>query len=131
MVQLEKSFCEEFMARYAMGMRLAIAIELVRRYGYSQLQAARLAGVSQPLLNYVLNNRRKPRHLYRILSDKYCGEVVAKAAELLASNKRIDMCMLCELYRRIANIPGPCRHSHYRGHDGTSFYRNGFYQTSR
>ncbi|MEM2220890.1 MAG: hypothetical protein QW836_10005 [Ignisphaera sp.] len=49
---LRKSFCEQFIKVYSTPIRVAIALNLINKYSFSRLQAAKTVGIPQPLLNY-------------------------------------------------------------------------------
>lgn len=104
---LVRAYCEVFAKKYATALRVAVAKELVEKYGMSQLEASRLAGVPQPLLNYVLRGRRRPRGLDEVERDPEARKLVESAAEALSKGKVVSMCSLCaEARKRCPSIAG-------------------------
>lgn len=91
---LHRTRCE-VLRKYSTAIRLAVAMELVRRHGKSQLEASRLAGVKQPLLNYVLNGRRRLPLLEELYSDERALAAIQRAADLIAMGKDVSMCYFC------------------------------------
>lgn len=104
---LTRAYCEIFAKKCATAIRVAVAKELVTRYGMSQVEASRLAGIPQPLLNYVLKNKRKIRGLDQLYSTPEAVELVKSIAETLYRGKTVDMCNVCiELRRRCIAVFG-------------------------
>ncbi|HID80330.1 MAG TPA: hypothetical protein EYP48_01260 [Ignisphaera sp.] len=92
---LKKAFCELFIARSASSIRLAIAMELVTTFGVSQSKAAKLAGIPQPLLNYVLRGKRSVFGLNEIYKSKEAVNVIREVAKELLSGRILYLCDVC------------------------------------
>jgi len=93
---LKKAYCEEFIGKYSVPVRLAVALDLVRRYNYTQLQAAKTVNIPQPLLNYVIHGKRKPRFLSILLSSGEILGVIEKITDQIANGKTLSMCDFCK-----------------------------------
>ncbi len=103
---LERSFCEIFVSKYATAIRVAIAKELMEIYGISQLKASRLVGISQPLLSYAINNKRKIGGLKELYSNPITVELIRIIAKRLYEEKiSIDMCKVCTIFRSHRMFP--------------------------
>jgi predicted transcriptional regulator len=107
---IEKSFCEKFIKKYSTAVRVAVALDLMRRYNMSQFQAAKLVNLPQPLLHYVLHKKRRIRGLEEILSDAAALEKIKKFSDKVARGERIDMCEICMSLRSL----GAFRNSRHR-----------------
>lgn len=62
------SFCEIFAKKLLPSIKLYIAYKLVREHGFTQLEASKILGIKQPLINYMLSGKRKPKYL-QLLSE--------------------------------------------------------------
>jgi len=100
---LKKAYCEEFIGKYSASVRLAVALELVKKHKFTQLQAARIVNIPQPLLNYVIHGKRKPRFLNVLLSNDKVVSVIESLADQIASGKTISMCDFCKILKNIAS----------------------------
>ena len=89
------SFCEEYAARYSRLIRIAVAAHLVQRHGLTQVKAARLTGVQQPMLNYVLRGHRRPQGLDELEKLPGFQELVEWIAQRLLAGESVDMCTIC------------------------------------
>jgi predicted transcriptional regulator len=98
---IEKSFCEKFIKKYSTAVRVAVALDLMRRYNMSQFQAAKLVNLPQPLLHYVLHKKRRIRGLEEILSDADALEEIKKFSDRVARGERMDMCEICMSLRSL------------------------------
>ena len=97
------SFCEEYAARYSRLIRIAVAIHLVRRHGLTQVKAAKLTGIQQPLLNYVLRGHRRPQGLDELEKLPGFQGLVEWIAQRLLEGRTVDMCDVC---RRLLSLMG-------------------------
>lgn len=98
-----KTFCEVFVRHVLPSLRLYLAETLVREYGFTQLEASRLLGISQPLVNYAVNKRRKPKMIERVASTAYLRSELDRIARGLAEGRvRPDnlACGLCAVLRK-------------------------------
>ncbi len=97
---IKKSFCEVFVTKYSTAIRVLIAKELMERYGLSQLKASKLAGIPQPLLNYIINKKRKLKGLEELNKNPKIADLIRSIAEEIYKGLDIDMCTICILLRR-------------------------------
>lgn len=97
---IRRSFCEIFAARYSTAIRVMIARELMEKFGLSQLKASKLAGIPQPLLNYVINGKRKVRGLDELYRNPKVANLIKSIAEDVYKGLDIDMCAICILLRK-------------------------------
>uniref|UniRef100_A0A7J3ZLG1 Uncharacterized protein n=1 Tax=Fervidicoccus fontis TaxID=683846 RepID=A0A7J3ZLG1_9CREN len=101
---LRKSLCEKFIKRYSTAIRIAIALDLIRRYNLSQLQSAKLTEVPQPLINYVLQGRRRIRGLEEILGNPEVYNMLKEVSDRIMGGEKIDLCEICMRMRSTLNI---------------------------
>lgn len=98
-----RSFCEVYVKHVLPLLRLCLAEKLVTKYGFTQLEASRALGISQPLVNYIVNKRRIPRMAEKLLDIAEVMKVLDKTAEDLARreyNASNLACNLCAVLRR-------------------------------
>jgi len=88
---ITKSFCEVFIKNYSTTVRIAIALDLMKRYGLSQFQVAKLTKLPQPLINYVIQGRRKIRGLEKILNNTEMYKVIREFSDELMQGKSIEI----------------------------------------
>lgn len=101
---IKKSFCEQFIKKYSTSVRMAIALKLINKHGLSQFQAAKTVGVSQPLLNYFINGRRRYTELEKILKDRKIVEIIDEVANEIINGSELDMCKICIRIREALDI---------------------------
>jgi len=98
-----RSYCEVYVRSVLPSLRLYLAEKLVKDYGLTQLEVSRMLGISQPLVNYVVNRRRRPKMLEKLLSMPQLKNALDKEARELAL-KEVDpsnlACDLCFVLRR-------------------------------
>jgi predicted transcriptional regulator len=97
---LTRAYCEEFV-KYSTSIRLAVALDLVNRYKYTQLQAARAVNIPQPLLSYVIHGKRKPRYLDLIMNNSELKGTIEKLADQIASGKPLLLCDFCRVFKHV------------------------------
>ena len=98
------SFCEIYTRKLLPSIKLYMAYRLVKDYGFTQLEASRLLGVKQPLINYVLSGRRRPRYLKLITSTPEIREYIDKVVESIASKhgrKSEELTITCDICNMI------------------------------
>ena len=101
---LKKSLCEEFIKHYSTAVRIAIALDLIKRYNLSQFQAAKLIGVPQPLINYVLQGRRKIRGLKEILNNPEIYSTLKEISDKMIRGEEISLCEICMKIRNTLHL---------------------------
>jgi len=85
-VMYRYSFCEVFSRKILPSIKLYIAYKLVSEYGFTQLEASKILGVKQPLINYLLSGRRKPKHMETILNNVLIRKIAEEIAGEIASS---------------------------------------------
>lgn len=105
---IRKSFCEQFMRSYSTVIRIAIALNLVNKYGLTQFQAAKVVGLPQPLLNYVIQGRRRIPNLEKILKNESISKLINELSHrLMSRGAELDMCEICIRIRGALGLPQP------------------------
>lgn len=95
-----RSYCEVYVKSVLPSLRLYLAEKLVKDYGLTQLEVSRMLGISQPLVNYVVNKKRRPKMLENLVSMTQLKNALDKKAKELAfkeadpSNLACDFCRL-------------------------------------
>ena len=103
---IRKSFCEQFIRGYSTAIRIAIALNLVNKYGLTQFQAAKAVGLPQPLLNYIIQGRRRIPNLERILRNEGFSELIDELSyRLLSKGAELNMCEICIRIRKTLGLP--------------------------
>ncbi|MEM2005969.1 MAG: transcriptional regulator [Zestosphaera sp.] len=92
-----KTFCEVFVKHVLPSLRLYLAVKMVSEHGFSQLEASRLLGISQPLVNYVVNKRRKPKMIERLTSMDHLKSELDRIAKDLAEGRVKSESLACDL----------------------------------
>ncbi len=96
------SFCEVFARKILPPLKIYIGYKLVVEHGFTQLEASKILGVKQPLINYYITGRRKPKYLDKILDipgvKQYVDDLVDKIAEKKNSIDNLS-CILCIFFR--------------------------------
>jgi len=104
------AFCEVFTKKLLPSIKLYIAYKLVSEYGFTQLEASRVLGVKQPLINYLLSGRRIPKYIELIHSNPVLKNIVDGLAEDI-SNNRLNpstmsiACTICKALRESNILP--------------------------
>ncbi len=98
---ITKSFCEQFIKKYSTAIRIAIALDLMNRYNMSQLRAAKLVDLPQPLLHYVIYRKRRIKGLERLLNDATILETIKKLSDRVVKGEQVDMCEICMSLRKL------------------------------
>lgn len=100
------SLCEVFVRRVLPSLRMLLAEELVVRHGFTQLEAAKTLGISQPLINYYLRGRRRFRGVEKLLRVPGIKRIVECVAKTIAEERSLGnevtsniACMLCKALR--------------------------------
>lgn len=98
-----RSYCEVYVRNVLPSLRLYLAEKLVRDYGLTQLEVSRMLGISQPLVNYVVNKRRRPKMLEKLANIPQLRNMLDKKARELATREadsRDLVCDFCFILRR-------------------------------
>ncbi len=92
-----KSFCEVYVKHVLPSLRLCLAEKLVTKYGFTQLEASRAVGISQSLVNYIVNKRRRPKMAEKLLEIAEVMKVLDETAEDLARREYSTSNLVCDL----------------------------------
>lgn len=95
------SYCEVFVKYILPAVRLLIARELIERHGFSQLEAAKALGISQPLINYFIKGRRNPKCVQEIAKSESVMRVVKYFAECIKEREDCAEELSCNLCQAI------------------------------
>ncbi|MET1159397.1 MAG: transcriptional regulator [Thermoprotei archaeon] len=106
------ALCEIYAKKILPAVKLYIAVRLVKDYGYTQLEASRLLGVKQPLVNYMLSGKRKPKYIDLLLSIEEFKKIIDEVVSEIVSNKLIInsgngslACYLCKMLKDSSILP--------------------------
>jgi len=106
---MKTSYCEVYIRHILPNVRVYIAEKLVKQYGFSQLEVAKLLGVTQPLINYYVTGRRKPKNTDKLVEIPVIRKVVDEAVSCLISNRKECLknltCVLCNVIRSSEELP--------------------------
>ncbi|ADV65156.1 helix-turn-helix domain-containing protein [Desulfurococcus mucosus] len=109
-----KAFCEVLNRKIMPTAKSYIAVKLVREYGFTQLEVARILDMKQSAVNYVLTGRRKPKYYESLLSIHGFKQLLDETAASLGTGGSIgfNQCDLCRslflrgLYRSVIEAVG-------------------------
>lgn len=98
---MELSFPCELSAKYVIpALRLMIAKRLIEKHGLTQLEVAKLLGVTQPSISHYLNSKRGIRMAKTLSRSRDVREYVDRyVEEIMASGsppKDMPFCAICE-----------------------------------
>ena len=115
----------ELVTKYVLpAVRSLIARELVDRYGFSQVAAAKMLGITQATISHYLYSKRGEKYLEKMSSNEDIMRMAKELADGIA-NKSIsdvelmtricDICLsirskrlLCDIHRELNIISGNC-----------------------
>jgi len=89
-------FCEVYARALLPTLRALIAKELVDNYGFSQWSAAKVLGITQPLINYYLSGKRGSKLMKALSSSEDVRRYVELIAKSIAEG-RFEGRSFCEL----------------------------------
>ncbi len=102
------SLCEVFTKKLLPSIKLYLAYRLIRDFNYSQLRVSNILGVKQPLINYFLSGRRKPRLIDFIQSNSEFRRILDNIAYDIASTgfeqNNCIACRICIVLRKTGFI---------------------------
>jgi len=109
-----KTFCEVLNRKIMPSIKSYIAVKLVREYGFTQLEVARILGMKQSAVNYAITGRRTPKFYSKVLGVEALASLLDEAASKLARDKGhvFNQCELCHaiikkgIYREILSAIG-------------------------
>lgn len=99
-------YCQVFNKKFLPAFRALLASKLVKEYGLTQTEVARLLGVKQSLVNYIVTGRRKVKYAEALGNIGFIRRLVDETAGELASGKKTldeEACKICsQLFRENA-----------------------------
>lgn len=94
-------YCQVFNKKFLPAFRALLAHKLVREYGLTQTEVARLLGVKQSLVNYIITGRRKVKYAESLSNIGFIKQLVDETAEELASSKKTLDEQACKICRQL------------------------------
>lgn len=88
------------------AIRSLVAKELIERYGFTQMTAARKLGITQAAISYYRDAKRGGRRLKQLEANQAVGKGVDELAEGIAKGLlseeevALKFCQLCEYLRK-------------------------------
>jgi predicted transcriptional regulator len=90
-----KAYCETYVKKVLPAIKAYIACTLVRKHGYSQLKVAKILGMKQPAVNYIVTGRR-PIHCIVVLEKTpELKKILDDYIEDLKKGFPFDPCVIC------------------------------------
>jgi len=107
-----KLFCEVYVKCILPALRALVAKIMVKEYGLSQLDAAKILGVTQASINYYLSGKRGQKVLAELELIDEVRRIANEIARRLIEERRLDhtdyFCRLCILLKNneslLANV---------------------------
>jgi predicted transcriptional regulator len=91
-----KAYCETYVKKVLPAIKAYIACTLVRKHGYSQLKVAKILGMKQPAVNYIVTGRR-PIHCIVVLEKTpELKKILDDYIEDLKKGFPFDPCVICK-----------------------------------
>jgi predicted transcriptional regulator len=92
-----KSFCEVYNRKILPAVRMYLSRKLVLEYKLSQLDAAKILGLKQSLVNYAVTGRRRSKYFEVILGFEAFRKYLDSLAMEMSSKKHREpyACELC------------------------------------
>lgn len=98
-----KLFCEVYVKCILPALRALIAKIMVKEYGLSQLDVAKILGVTQASINYYLSGKRGRKVLTELELIDEVRRITSEVARRLIEERRLDssdyFCRLCMLLK--------------------------------
>ncbi|MGB9827107.1 MAG: transcriptional regulator [Thermosphaera sp.] len=97
-----KSFCEVYNRKILPAVRMYLSRKLVLDYNLSQLDAAKILGLKQSLVNYAVTGRRRSKYFEVILGFKDFRRYLDDLAVEMSTKKYRGpyVCDLCQFLMR-------------------------------
>lgn len=98
-----KPFCEIIVADILPALRALVANELVQSYGFSQFDASRKLGMTQPAISHYRRKLRGGRAKLLQSNELVMGLIKTLAAEITSSNMEFSRLheKICEICRKV------------------------------
>ncbi|OYT37576.1 MAG: hypothetical protein B6U89_07115 [Desulfurococcales archaeon ex4484_58] len=100
------ALCEVYTRKLLPSIKLYLAYRLVVDYKLSQLEVSRILGIKQPLVNYVVSGKRRPRYIDLLLSIPEIREGLDNILSMIAGSRSGVIegsslaCTICDIIRR-------------------------------
>lgn len=80
--------------------RAYIAFTLVNKHGLSQFKVARLLGMKQPAVNYLVRRKRGAKYMVTLENTPELKKMLDNLAKTICDSGIFDPCELCRMLRR-------------------------------
>jgi len=101
---ITKTYCEIFAKKLLPAARAYIAFVLASEYNLSQLKIARILGMKQPAVNYLVRGKRGAKYICEIKNAPELRSVLDDLARKVYSSGAFNPCKLCEVLRKDATL---------------------------
>lgn len=91
-----RSFCEIYTKKILPAIRAYIACTLVKQYKMPQLRVAKILGIKQPSVNYLVTGRRKVRCMELIDAIPEVKKMLDDYIAQLYMGRSFDPCVICD-----------------------------------
>lgn len=99
-----KPLCEIVVKYMLPAIRYLIAKELIEKYSFPQMSAAKVLGLSQAAISYYMNSKRGQKWVSILSQNKDVIKLIESTAKEIAESKEgenIDLCRLCLMIREL------------------------------
>lgn len=91
-----RSFCEIYTRKILPVIRAYIACTLVKQYKMPQLRVAKILGIKQPSVNYLVTGRRKVKCMELVDAVPGVKKILDEYIAQLYMGKSFDPCVVCD-----------------------------------
>ena len=91
-----KAYCETYVKKVLPAIKAYIACTLVRKHGYSQLKVAKILGMKQPAVNYIVTGRRSIHCIVVLEKTPELKKILNDYIEDLKKGVPFDPCVICK-----------------------------------
>lgn len=99
-----KPLCEIVVKYMLPAIRYLIAKELIETYGFLQMSAAKVLGLSQAAISYYMNSKRGQKWVSILSENEEVIKLIKSIAKEIAESKEeinVDLCKLCLMIREL------------------------------
>ncbi|MEM4718131.1 MAG: hypothetical protein QXE81_05170 [Desulfurococcaceae archaeon] len=93
---ITRSFCEIYTRKILPVIRAYIACSLVKQYNTPQLKAAKILGIKQPSVNYMITGRRRVRCIELLDSVPELKKILDDYIVEVYKNGLFNPCVVCD-----------------------------------
>lgn len=100
-----KPLCEVVVKYMLPALRYLIAKELIENYGFPQMSAAKVLGLSQAAISYYMNSKRGQKWVSILTQNEEVVKLIKSTAREIAESKEganVDLCKLCLMIRELS-----------------------------